>query len=81
MELDLRGTDLETMIGYLELLGGTAQSLEQVTGEGWRARLTPGVHRWRQWEFPQVMVILDGEPEAVAEIARRLKLMATRGGA
>jgi len=81
MELDLRGTDLQTMRSYLELLGGVAQGLHQIAGDGWRASLTAGVHRWRQWEFPQVTVTLEGETERVAEIARRLRVMATRGGA
>lgn len=80
MELDLRGTDLQSMLHYLTLLGGTPQGSDRVVGPGWSASLQTSVHLFRAMEFPRVIVRLEGEAAAVAEVGRKLKLMAMRGG-
>lgn len=80
VQLDLRGTDLETMKEYLRLLGGAEQADGRIVGEGWAVGLVPSIHRYRQWEFPRVILTFEGEPDPVAEIIRRLRVMATRGG-
>lgn len=81
MELDLRGTDLATMKDYFQLLGAAEESPNRMVGPGWSASLTEGVHRWAGWEFPRVIIRLEGDPESLAEVTRRLKIMTMRGGA
>lgn len=80
MELDLRGTDAGTIAGYLVRLGGREEAPGSVAGDGWNAVLAAGIHRYRNWEFPRVVVTLTGDPDRVEEIASRLRLMAWRGG-
>ena len=80
MQLDLRGTDLATLQGYLEALGGTVTGPGALVGEGWEARLTPSVHRYGAWEFARVVVEFAGDPDRVAAVAAKLRLRAWRGG-
>jgi hypothetical protein len=80
MELDIRGTNAATLTEYLVFLGGMDRGQGHVAGEGWQAVLVAGVYRFRDWEFPQVTVTLEGDPERVQDVARRLRLMAMRGG-
>ncbi|HYG57838.1 MAG TPA: hypothetical protein VD902_07210 [Symbiobacteriaceae bacterium] len=80
MELDIRGTEADTIREYLAGMGGVQLTPDHITGEGWEARLTLGVHRLYRWEFPRVVVAFSGEPEAVAAVAGRLRLLAFRGG-
>ncbi|HYF79165.1 MAG TPA: hypothetical protein VD973_18720 [Symbiobacteriaceae bacterium] len=80
MELDIRGTDAATIRGYLRDLGGQEPTPSCVVGDGWQATLTEGEHRFSRWVFPRVIVTFDGEPDRVAEVAKRLRLLAFRGG-
>ncbi|MFZ5815970.1 MAG: hypothetical protein ACOY93_11775 [Bacillota bacterium] len=80
MQLDLRGTDLATMKSYIELLGGVEQEGDRFVGEGWAVRLVAGIHRYRNWEFPRVLLTFEGRPERVAEVVGQLRIMAMRGG-
>lgn len=80
MELDLRGTDLSTMKQYLRFLGAV-EGLDRMVGPDWSASLNAGVHRWAGWEFPRVILRFEGNPESLAEVVRRLKIMTMRGGA
>lgn len=81
MELDLRGTDAATLKGYLERLGGVVQPDGQIAGDGWSVRMVAGVHRFRQWEFPRVVLTFEGDSERIAAVVGRLRLWAMRGGA
>lgn len=81
VELDLRGTDMSTMKEYLALLGGAEEADDRMAGDGWAVHLTPSIHRFRQWEFPRVILTFEGHPDQVAEVVRQLRVMATRGGA
>lgn len=81
MELDLRGTNYETMKAYIQSLGGTERAEGSFVGDGWSVTLAPGVHRYRQWEFPRVVLTFEGDADAVADVVQRLRLMAMRGGA
>ena len=80
VKLDLRGTDLETMKMYLGVLGGVEQPDGRFAGDGWVVHLEPSVHRFRQWEFPRVILTFEGEPDQVREITRRTLVIASRGG-
>jgi len=78
--LDLRGSTLEQLQGYLVNLGGTPGPDGTVTGPGWTARLEPGEHRAFGAVWPRVVVTFTGDPDAVARVAGGLRLRAARGG-
>lgn len=80
MELDLRGTDADTLRRYLATLGGTVQRPDLVTGPGWSASLTESIHRFAKWELPRVVIRFEGDPETLSELVRRFRVMAWRGG-
>lgn len=80
MDLDLRGTEADTLRQYLTLLGGTVEGPDRVAGPDWSASLTAGTHRFGQWEMPRVIVRFTGNPKSVSEVVRRFRLMAWRGG-
>lgn len=81
MQLDLRGTNLETMQGYVERLGGVQQPDGRFSGDGWSVTLVAGVHRFRDWEFPRVVLTFEGDPGRFGPVVRSLRLWAMRGGA
>lgn len=80
MELDLRGTPAAVLREYLIGLGGTVQAGGTVAGDGWEARMTEGVHRAFRFDFPRVIVTFSGDPERIAAVVERFRLMAMRGG-
>lgn len=80
MQLDLRGTGIWWIKKYLGDIGGTETGLNLVEGPGWSAALTEGTHRAFGTDVPRVIVDFRGEPAAMAEAVRKLKLMAMRGG-
>lgn len=80
MELDLRGTGIWWIKKYLGDIGGVETAPDLIEGPGWSAALTEGVHRAFRFEVPRVIVRFSGEPAAVAEAYRKLRLMAFRGG-
>ncbi|MDF2628973.1 MAG: hypothetical protein K0R39_2804 [Symbiobacteriaceae bacterium] len=80
MEMDIRGTELAVIREYLCGMGGVAQAPDLVIGEGWQASLAEGEYRFARWIFPRVIVTFDGDAERVAEVAKRLRLLAFRGG-
>lgn len=80
MELEIRGTDAAVIKGYLRDLGGRDQAPGLLAGDGWQAALTEGEYRFSRWVFPRVTVTFDGEPGRVAEVVKRLRLLAFRGG-
>lgn len=81
MEADLRGSSLDTIKSYVEALGGVEQPDGSLLGEGWTVRMVASVHRFRQWEFPRVLLTFEGDPDRIAVVMRRLRVMAMRGGA
>lgn len=80
MELDLRGTEAETLIDYLTLLGGTVEAPDRVVGPNWSASLTVGTYTFGHWQMPRVIIRFAGDPDTLTEVVRRFRMMAWRGG-
>ncbi len=79
-ELDVRGTPAWQVRQYLTELGGSEEPNGAVTGPGWRATLTEGVHVAFGTELPRVIVRIEGEPGAAQDLYARLRLRVMRVG-
>jgi len=78
---DIRGIPLWLLREYLVDLGGQAQSDGQVTGPGWRGRLTRlEDFRIGSLRVGEVRLELTGEDEAVARVERGLRPKLLRAG-
>lgn len=81
MQLDLRGTNLETMKEYLGRLGAVEQPDGRFVADGWSVGLLPGIHRFGRWEFPRVVLTFEGDPARLETVVKSLRLWTMRGGA
>ena len=70
-----RGLPPERAVGYLENLGGTRASEDEVEGDGWRARLSAEtVPVGPSYRLTEVTVTWSGDEEVVESIVLRFRV-------
>jgi len=78
---DMRGIPLWLLREYLEEMGGVATSADEITGEGWRVRLTPlAPFRLGSLEVGQVRLEIEVDEAREAEFRERFAKKTFRAG-
>ncbi len=82
LDTPIRGVPLWLLREYLEELGGTAHSPEEVHGPGWQVRLSQlEPFQLGSLRVGQVGLAFSGTPEALAPLRATLgRKLLTRGG-
>lgn len=78
---DMRGIPLWLLREYLVEMGGAATTEDEISGEGWRVRLTPlEPFRLGSLEVGQVRLEIEVEAEREAEFRERFAKKTLRAG-
>lgn len=78
---DMRGIPLWLLREYLVEMGGAATAEDEISGEGWRVRLTPlEPFRLGSLEVGQVRLEIEVEAEREAEFRERFAKKTLRAG-
>ncbi len=78
---DMRGIPLWLLREYLEEMGGAATSADEITGEGWRVRLTPlEPFRLGSLEVGQVRLEIEVDEAREADFRERFAKKTFRAG-
>lgn len=76
------GIPLWLLVEYLEDLGGTAESENRVTGDGWTTSITKlEPNRVGSLRVGRVQLELEGDPNAIAALIPLLEQKTMRAGA